>query len=373
MGILWPHSNTAPRTNADRRAPGALAYFFEAGTTTPRTTYQDADLTTPHAHPVIADAYGRFPAVFVDFGAYRERVKTAGNTQLWDTDDIPNPAPFDAEVGVDENALLQTGQFIFELIDGTRVGFVRANGRTIGSATSGASERANADCAGLFERLYNALPNSVCPVSGGRGVNAGVDFAANKTLTLPDLRGSGPFGLDTMGNGAAARFDASVPFLVGNATAPGSTAGGNHVTLTEAMIPAHLHAVNITSTAGGAHGHTFSSGLAASNGAHTHTIDITDPGHTHSSNGALVKLNASGNLNLAIGASGDGAGGVTSNSTGITASSQSNGAHTHTVTGTISSQVDHQHTVSGNTGSTGSGGAHNNLSRAVLGTWYIKL
>ncbi len=82
MGILWPHSNTVARTNADRRAPGALAYFFEAGTTTPRATYQDADLTTPHAHPVVADAYGRFPAVFVGFGAYRERVKTAGNTTL---------------------------------------------------------------------------------------------------------------------------------------------------------------------------------------------------------------------------------------------------------------------------------------------------
>ena len=101
MGILWPHSNTVMRTNADRRAPGALAYFFEAGTTTPRTTYQDADLTAPHTHPVVADAYGRFPAVFIDFGSYRERVKTAGNTQLWDTDDIPNPPPTDPGEGVD--------------------------------------------------------------------------------------------------------------------------------------------------------------------------------------------------------------------------------------------------------------------------------
>ena len=154
MGILWPHSNTVARTNADRRAPGALAYFFEAGTMTPRTTYQGADLTTPHAHPVVADAYGRFPAVFLDFGSYRERVKTAGNTQLWDTDKIPNPAPFDEEVGVDEDALLKVGEVFFKFTNGTRNGAVRANGRSIGNATSGATERANVDCIALFTELY---------------------------------------------------------------------------------------------------------------------------------------------------------------------------------------------------------------------------
>src|SRR6185295_7196687 len=124
MGILWPHSNTIARTNADRRAPGALAYFFQAGTTTPRTTYHDADLTTPHAHPVVADAYGRFPAVFIDFGPYRERVTTAGNTQLWDTDDIPNPAPTDPGEGVSAEALLQTGEVFFRFKDGARTGAV---------------------------------------------------------------------------------------------------------------------------------------------------------------------------------------------------------------------------------------------------------
>jgi microcystin-dependent protein len=379
MGILWPHSNTVARTNADRRAPGALAYFFEAGTTTPRATYQDADLTTPHAHPVVADAYGRFPAVFIDFGAYRERVKTAGSTQLWDTDDIPNPAPFDDEVGVDEDALLSTGDVFFRFKDGARTGAVRANGRTVGSATSGATERANADCAALYAELYNALSDALCPVSGGRGANAAADFAANKTLTLPDLRGSVPRGLDTMGNGAGSRFDASVPFPAGNAPTPGSTAGANHVTLDAAMIPGHAHSFSATTGAAGSHSHTWS-GTTSSDGAHTH-------GGTTSPNGGHSHLSSAGNTFVDI------PGGTAGSLTGLTVgagayaprgtdtaaahthtyTTDSQGAHAHTYSGTTSAQADHTHAVSGTSASTGGGAAHGNTSRSILGTWYIKL
>jgi len=377
MGILWPHSNTAPRTNADRRAPGALVYFFEAGTTTPRTTYQDADLTTPHAHPVVADAYGRFPAVFIGFGAYRERVKTSGNTQLWDTDDIPNPAPFDDEVGVDEDALMKTGEVFFKFKDGTRTGAVRANGRTIGSATSGATERANADTANLFTELYNALSNTVCPVSGGRGANAAADFAASKTLILPDLRGSVPVGLDTMGNGAGSRFDASVPFIVGNATTPGSTAGANHVTLDATMIPAHTHTFLATTGAAGTHAHTYS-GTTSSDNAHNHTGTTDSSGdhsHTPSTGGTAFLVVGTG----AVQAPGIGANATINNSTNTTGAhthtftTSTQAAHAHTYSGTSSTQADHTHSVSGTTSSTGSSGAHSNLSRSVLGTWYIKL
>jgi hypothetical protein len=45
---------------------GAKAYFFETGTSTPQDTYSDAGLTTPHAHPVVADAAGVLPAIYLD-------------------------------------------------------------------------------------------------------------------------------------------------------------------------------------------------------------------------------------------------------------------------------------------------------------------
>ena len=228
MGILWPHSNTVARTNADRRAPGALAYFFEAGTTTPRTTYQDADLTTPHAHPVVADGYGRFPAVFLDFGSYRERVKTAGNTQLWDTDDIPESgADRPGEGVVESRRAAENRRRVLQFHE--RHAHRRGSGERAHHRQCDVGRRASAPTPTawtLFTELYNAMSNTLCPVRAmacRRGANAAADFAAGKTLTLPDLRGSVPPGLDTMGNRPHHVFDASVPVRRRGDDRPGST------------------------------------------------------------------------------------------------------------------------------------------------------
>lgn len=43
---------------------GAEAYFYLSGTTTPTPVYQDAELTTLHDVPVVANDEGRFPAIF---------------------------------------------------------------------------------------------------------------------------------------------------------------------------------------------------------------------------------------------------------------------------------------------------------------------
>lgn len=45
-------------------APGAKAYFYQSGTTTPVTVYQDSAYTTPHASPVVANSAGVFPVVY---------------------------------------------------------------------------------------------------------------------------------------------------------------------------------------------------------------------------------------------------------------------------------------------------------------------
>jgi microcystin-dependent protein len=373
MGILWLHSNSTIFNAAGTRAAGAKLYFFESGTTTPRTTYSDAALTTPRTHPVICDGYGRAPAIFLDFDDYRERVQTSGGVTIWDTDGIPNAAPFEASQAVDPNTLLQPGQFIFELIDGTRAGFVRANGRTIGSAASVANERANADTLNLYTYLYNALSNAVCPVSGGRGANAGADFAANKTLTLPDLRGSVPCGLDTMGNSAGSRFDASVPFSVGNATTPGSAAGQNHHSLTTAQVPSHAHTFSATTGSSGSHSHTATTSSAGSH-AHSGATDTENIIHVH---GGVVTGGSTAGISTTPGAqtvlvsltTGNTSGPNTGHSHNFTTSGD--GSHQHTLT--TSTDGAHTHSVSGTSDPTGGGAAHNNLPRALLGTWYIKL
>jgi hypothetical protein len=108
---------------------------------------------------------------------------------------------------VDPTTILATGDMKLVYNTGVLTGFVRANGRTIGSATSGASERANADTSALFTFLWNADANLA--VSGGRGASAAADYAANKTITLPDYRGRAVAGLDDMGNSAAGRLTAT--------------------------------------------------------------------------------------------------------------------------------------------------------------------
>src|SRR5947208_1688739 len=77
---------------------------------------------------------------------------------------------------VDPTTIFQTGQIIPMYGTGVLTGFVRANGRTIGSATSGATERANADAQSLFQNLWGADANLA--VSGGRGASAAADWAA---------------------------------------------------------------------------------------------------------------------------------------------------------------------------------------------------
>jgi len=61
--------------------------------------------------------------------------------------------------------------------------------RTIGSATSGATARANADTLALYTQLWNAMSDADCPVAGGRGASAAADFAANKKIQLPLMGG----------------------------------------------------------------------------------------------------------------------------------------------------------------------------------------
>jgi hypothetical protein len=60
-----PYANVLGPTGAP--VPGALLNFYVSGSSTVRaTTYADVGLTTPNSNPVVADATGTFPAIFLD-------------------------------------------------------------------------------------------------------------------------------------------------------------------------------------------------------------------------------------------------------------------------------------------------------------------
>lgn len=68
-------------------------------------------------------------------------------------------------------------------------GWIMMDDGTIGNAASGATTRANADTEDLFTLFWDNIVDEWCPVSGGRGASAAADFAANKTIRLPQTSG----------------------------------------------------------------------------------------------------------------------------------------------------------------------------------------
>lgn len=248
----WPLSRQTVLDLNGNAVAGAQLRFFLAGTTTPLIAYADDALSVPlPAYPdfIPSDAYGRWPRVYLPYGSYKEEVRSAAGVLLWNDDGIANPAPASSGGGgtVPDSERFKTGDPKWSFEPGQISGFVRCNAMTIGNAASGATERANADTEALFIWLWTRLDNTVCPVSGGRGVSGAVDYAAGKTLQLPDLRGRPLYGLDTMGNAAANRL-AGATFAYGNASTTGSYGGAATTTLSQANLPAVSPTISVSDT-----------------------------------------------------------------------------------------------------------------------------
>ncbi|KKN44736.1 hypothetical protein LCGC14_0690150 [marine sediment metagenome] len=113
--------------------------------------------------------------------------------------------------------------------------WIHANGNTIGNGSSGGTERANTDTEQLFTLLWDNMADAQAAVSTGRGASAAADFAADKTITLPDLQ-----GMMAVGTGGTAM------------TTHGDTGGEETHVLTVAELAAHTHTENKYNDTGGA-------------------------------------------------------------------------------------------------------------------------
>lgn len=229
-------------------APGCKLYVVQAGTvSTPQNPYQDSGLTLLQTNPIRCDSSGRLPQWFVADGAIKLRLTTSTGTEIFAQDNLLVIGASSGGGGgspVDPTTVLSTGDLKATYGTGILSGFVRANGRTIGSATSGASERANTDCQPLFEYLWNADASLV--VSTGRGASANADWVANKTIALPDLRGRTLAGLDDMGNSSANRLTAS--YFGANGTVLGNSGGSESRTLFPTNLPSYTPAGTFAGT-----------------------------------------------------------------------------------------------------------------------------
>ena len=278
MAGLYPLSRMQQFDGNGRPLSGARLFLFDGGTSTPRIGYRDSSLTSPHPNPILADSAGRLPLIYLDDGFYRHRLTTRTGALVFDDDGLPVLSTTSGGSGtsVDPDSIFKTRDIKIRFDDQPLAGYVRLNGRTVGSAISGATERANADTQSLYEELW---PFANISVTGGKGANAAADFAANKPLVLPNAAGRGIFGMDTMGAGAQGILATAV--LGSDPAAPGAVGGAQAVNIAQANIPSYnltsgtigVSASGTTSSSGADHSHTFSGNTSGQSNTHAHTID----------------------------------------------------------------------------------------------------
>jgi hypothetical protein len=289
-GTVPGFSLTPQFDQSGKVALGCKLYVIQAGTTSaPQNVYQDTGLTTLRPNPMTCDASGRLPQWFVADGLIKLRLTDKNGVQIFpltgDSGDnllVIGPSSGGGGGGgtIDPTTIASTGDVKATYGIGPITGWVRMNGRTIGSATSGATERANSDTQALFTYLYTTDVNLA--VSGGRGANAAADWAANKTIALPDGRNRSLAGLGDMGNSDAGLFS-GVTFSSGTSTTLGATLGAATRSLIQSNLPniaptidastASFESMVYTTTvvnAGASSGFTYVNLIGNGGGAGTH-------------------------------------------------------------------------------------------------------
>ncbi len=137
-----------------------------------------------------------------------------------------------------------TGDIEWSIRTTAKTGWIFFTG-SIGSATSGATTRANADTEALYTLFWNNFSDTLCPVATGRGANAAADFAANKALTMLDGRGNTFVVAENMGGSNRGNLgsNSSTGGFTGTASL-GQSAGQKAHVQTTGELATHTHADN---------------------------------------------------------------------------------------------------------------------------------
>lgn len=206
----------------------AQLFFFATGTNTPQATYSDVGLTTPNANPVIADANGRFGAIWL-------LTTNAYAVQLWTAATPDNPTG--SQVWAQDPVGPASGGAVSDVAG--IVGEIRAYAGLVSTIP--------AKWYACFGQAVSRTTYSVAFAAMGTSWGIG---DGTTTFNLPDLRGRALAGLDNMGGSAANRMTSGVSGIAGTTL---GASGGNQA------VQTHDHALTDP----------------------THNHGLTDPGHLH--------------------------------------------------------------------------------------------
>lgn len=297
--------------------PGAKAYFYQPGTTTPITVYQDSSLTTPHATPVVADANGTFDPVYYN-GSYKVTVT--------DADDAVLPGyPLD-------NLIAVSGTIGAQDADNVAITGGTIDATAIGGTTPAAGAFTTLGASGLATLSGGMTASGTLTGLVGRLINIQVfDTAGAATYTPTTGTKTAVIRMVGAGGGAGGADGDTDNSHVG---AGGGGGGGAYI---EGMhdVSAGSYSASITIGAGGAGGTSAGSGTAGTAGGSTIYDDGTIVWTAGGGGGGQTRIDVA-NIFSAI--PGD-AGTVVGASGALVSYAGEPGAHGFGIPGTGSDQV----------------------------------
>jgi hypothetical protein len=154
---------------------GAKLYFYAAGSTTLITIYSDAAFSTTQANPVIADAAGQWPAVYVNTALYKVVMKSAADVTIRSADNLAG-APVSGPATATDMAAARFDLPTGKLLQNSVVIIDDA-----GNVTGVLALTATGGIAGTTGTFSGA-------VSGTTGTFSGVVQAANGTAAAPGFK-----------------------------------------------------------------------------------------------------------------------------------------------------------------------------------------
>ena len=172
--------------------PGALATFYDSGTTEPQAVYTNDDLTVPHASPVVANGNGVFPPVFTGSAATKAVITAADLSAIATVDPVPkSPA---GDTGAASVSFTPTGALPFsnvqDAIEGAAQsaasGFIPYGLGVTGNAVILANLDATNTASGEYRfdaTTTGTFPTGVVAADGG-GIDLGRNSAGVGTMTL---------------------------------------------------------------------------------------------------------------------------------------------------------------------------------------------